>query len=453
MSRFNGRLGGVIAILFVANGCTSLPLQQGRSNVDALVQSRAAAGIAIASLPDAQLTTWLAAPLTLEQAQQIALLRNPALRSHYARLGLSAADVFEAGRLQNPSLSLSWLLPMGAAEGGKVGASLMSSFADLLLRHARQRIAAAEFAGLQEQVASATLDVLADAQRAWFDCVAANQRVAVRRSIADAAGVAADLARQYNVAGNISALELQMQRAEASQARIALHEAQMAQADARARMQQVLGLSASQSSWTVPEAMPELPSTPPPATASLVARVLDQRLDISAARRHVSALEQQRDATRRHRMLADSRAGVAFDREADGARRLGPSVELALPLFHQGQGAVARAEAGLEAARAARDELEIAAQAELTRHLSRLALAREQAQAYRDGLIPAREAVVARLTERANFMLVDTFAVLLARQQEYAAYAGYVDAQLNFWNAQVNVLQALGSQRALEEPR
>lgn len=234
MSRFNGRLGGVIAILFVANGCTSLPLQQGRSNVDALVQSRAAAGIAIASLPDAQLTTWLGAPLTLEQAQQIALLRNPALRSHYARLGLSAADVFEAGRLQNPSLSLSWLLPMGAAEGGKVGASLMSSFADLLLRHARQRIAAAEFAGLQEQVASATLDVLADAQRAWFDCVAANQRVAVRRSIADAAGVAADLARQYNIAGNISALELQMQRAEASQARIALHEAQMVQADARA---------------------------------------------------------------------------------------------------------------------------------------------------------------------------------------------------------------------------
>ena len=122
-------------------------------------------------------------------------------------------------------------------------------------------------------------------------------------------------------------------------------------------------------------------------------------------------------------------------------------------MFQQGQGAVARADAQLAEAQSVLAELETAAQAELARQLSRRDLAREQVGAYREGLIPEREAVVARITEQANFMLVDSFAVLVARQQEYAAYAGYVDAQLKFWNAHVELMRALGSQRGLEESR
>jgi cobalt-zinc-cadmium efflux system outer membrane protein len=451
MSRLYGRLGCAIATALAVSGCASLPLEQGRSNVQLLVQSRAPATLEDASA--ARIATWLAAPLTLEQAQQIALQGNPALKMSYARLGLTAADVFEAGRLQNPSLGLSWLLPTGTADGSKVGASLMASFADLLLRGSRKRIAAVEYQAVQEQIASDTLDVLAATQRAWFDCVAANQRVAVRRSIAEAAQLAADLARQYKEAGNINALELQVQRAEASQARITLVDAQLELADARAQLQKLLGLSFAQSGWKVPESLPEIPPDAPLSAQALIARALDQRLDITAARRHVQAMSQTRGAARRYRLLADSRIGAELDREGDGAKRFGPSVELALPAFQQGQGAIARADAELAAAQAALAELEVSAQAELARQVSRMELAREQVKAYREGLIPEREAVVARSTEQANYMLVDSFAVLLARQQQYAAYAGFVDAQLKFWNSQVELLRAVGSQRSQEEPR
>ena len=449
MSKSYRRMYCAIATALLVGGCASLPLEQGRSHIQALVGARPTA----TSAADSSVAQWLAAPLTLESAQQIALLRNARLKANYARLGLSAADVFEAGRLQNPSLGISWLLPVGGADGSKVGASLMTSFADLLLRSSRQRIAAAGYAGMQEQIAAASLDALAATQRAWFDCVAANQRVAVRRSIADAAQLAADLAQQYREAGNVSALEVQLQRAEASQSRIALHDAQMRLADARAELQKQLGLGINESAWTVPESLPEVPQGAVPETQALMARVLDQRLDISAARRHVQALAENRDATRRYRLLADSRIGAVLDRESDGAKRIGPAVEVALPVFQQGQGAVARAQARLAEAQALLAELETTAQLDLARQLARMELAREQVKAYREGLVPEREAVVARLTEKANFMLVDTFAVLMARQQEYAAYAGYVDAQLNFWNAHVEVLRALGSQRALEETR
>jgi outer membrane protein, heavy metal efflux system len=449
MSRYYRRSCCAIVTAMLASGCAGLPLEQGRSNVQSLVHSRASVTPADAAMIDG----WLAGPLTLERAQQIALLRNPSLKVSYARLGLSAADVFEAGRLPNPSLGLAWLLPLGAADGSKMSASLMASFADLLLRGSRQRIAAAQFAGLQEELASATLDVLAATQRAWFNCVAANQRVAVRRSIADAAQLAADLAQRYHDAGNINALELQVQRAEASQARIALQDAQMELADARSELQQMLGLSFAQSGWTVPESLPDVPQAAAPDAKVAIARALEQRLDILAARRHVQLQDQKRAAARRYHTLADSRVGAELEREADGAKRLGPALEIALPVFQQGQGARARSEAELAAAQATLLELEVSAQAELTRQMSRLELAREQVQAYREGLIPQREAVVARITEQANYMLVDSFAVLLARQQEYAAYAGYVDAQLMYWNAHVELLRATGSQRGLEEPR
>jgi cobalt-zinc-cadmium efflux system outer membrane protein len=323
-----------------------------------------------------------------------------------------------------------------------VGASLTTSFADVLLRSSRKRIAAAEFAGLQEEVAAATLVVMADAQRAWYECVAAAQQVAVRRSISDASQLTADLAQQYKDAGNLTSLALQIQRAEASQARIGLHDAQMQLADARAALQKTLGLTAAQTGWTVPDVLPDVPPAIPATWQSRIASALEQRLDIAAARRNVQTMIQRRDATGRYRALADSRVGASLDRESDGAKRVGPSIELALPMFQQGQGAVARADS----------ELAIA-QARLSRHFSRLQLAHEQVAAYRDTLIPAREAIVARTREQANYMLVDSFAVLMARQQEYAAYAGYVDAQLNFWNAQVQLLRATGSQRGLEESR
>src|SRR5690242_7375992 len=131
MFNSNWRTTCALAMVFLVSGCASLPLQEGRSNIDAMLQARAVspqAGAAYANASadsqqvDAQIAQWLSAPLTFESAQRIALLRNPRIRMEYARLGLTAADVFEAGRLQNPTFGLSWLLPVGQAQGVKLGA-------------------------------------------------------------------------------------------------------------------------------------------------------------------------------------------------------------------------------------------------------------------------------------------------------------------------------------------
>ncbi len=450
MSNFLWRTPCAVAAALLMSGCAGVPLDQGRSNVRQMVESRSSA-----PTPDdgsARIAGWLGDPLTLETAQYIALLRNPGLQARYARLGLGAADVFEASRWQNPRIGLSWLLPLGAAQGQQFDASASVGFTGLLLRRVRVQITQAGYQALQQEIAASVLELMADTRRAWLECVAANERVAVRRTIADAATLTADLAAQYLQAGNFNQLEFQVQRAEASQAGIELRTAQLVLADARAKLQELLGLDITQADWRVPEALPEVPgASSTPTLEALQALALTQRLDLMAARRQVEAMTLQRGAASRYRLLGDARLGAAFDREPDGARRLGPAVELSLPLFHQGQSAVVRASAEAEIAIAQARQLETRVQGAVRQQWQRLELARLQVESFREALIPQRQAIVARLTEQANFMLTDSFAVLAARQQEYAAWAGYVDALLGYWTAETELLRAIGSQRGLEE--
>jgi cobalt-zinc-cadmium efflux system outer membrane protein len=451
-----------IALLCVAiTGCAGVPLEAGRTQSLELVRQRVTAPVGDAAArsgaaqPDAaverQLSEWLASPLTLDAAVRIALLRNPQLQSAWAQLGLSAADVFEAGHLQNPGVSAALLMPLGDATGNKFSAGASLGFSELLLHRASKRMADAQFSGTQATVAYRILAVVSDTQRAWVDAVAASQRLAVRQSVREAAEVTADLAGRYAEAGNLNPLALQVQRAAASEARIAVRRAEAEFLDARTALLKQLGLGTNVS-WTLPQSLPAVGDDAALVLSRLQTQAREQRLDLIAARHQVDALTGRRDATRRYRYVTRGDIGASFEREAEGSRRLGPSASLELPLFQQGQGRVARADAELQQALGLQRELELAVDADVQQQLQRVALARDAAAAYHEALIPQREAIVARLQEQANYMLVDTFSVLLAKQQEYAAYDGYVDAVEDYWRSRVALLRAVGTQLAAALP-
>jgi cobalt-zinc-cadmium efflux system outer membrane protein len=196
-----------------------------------------------------------------------------------------------------------------------------------------------------------------------------------------------------------------------------------------------------------------LPDTQPPfdfATLRDLARA--ERLDLIAARQQVSALEQRLRLTQGTRWLGNSELGVGIERDADGSRRVGPHLSIELPVFQQGQGRVARDVAALEQARAAAQAIEIAIDAELQQQLHRVGIARAASEGFRTRLIPQREAIVDQMQQRTNQMLVDTFALLLAKQQEQSAYDGYVDAVQDYWRSRVALLRAAGTQLAAALP-
>ena len=457
----------VAGALILAGGCAGVPIESGRTQVVELVQARADSATSksvAASAPtvnavqtrlpaegEQRVHDWLDEPLQVSTAVQIALLRNPELQQQFARLGISAADVFDVSRLSNPGLALAVLLPQGSATGNKWCAGATLGFRDLLLRHARTGMAKSAYRRTEELVAAAILNLGIEVQQAWFDCVGATQRAAVRQTIDEAAQSTVELARRYQHAGNVDQLTLQLHAAAASEARIASQRARGESAEARGRLQSLMGLSAAETQWTVPQTLPE-PLATETSTTNLQSLAMTKRLDLAAARTQVSVLEQQLAATRHYRYLGASTVGVAGEREADGTRRIGPSLSLALPLFNQGQGAVARAIAELSAAHAAQRQIELQIGNDVQRQSDRMQLAREQAASFREGLIPQREAVVARLQEQVNFMLTDTFNLLLAKQQEYTAYEGYIEAVRSYWSARVDLMHAVGARLPDNEP-
>ena len=436
----------VVASGLLLAACGTVPVQQQRREAQALLAP--AAGVLSHEPADSagaagELRALLAAPLEVAGAVRIAWLRNPDVQVAYARLGVAGADVFNASRPANPQLGLGLLWPANAADGRKLEGSLGFSLQDLLWLHSRRQAGAAELRSAEQQLAASLYALALDTTDAWFDAVAAQQHLALRQRIADSATVAAELAEQYRLAGNINALSASLQSAAGAEARISQDTAIRNASRSRARLRQLLGLTAADPAITLPASLPA-PEAPIAEAATLHAQARSQRLDLAAARSDAEAATLRLAATRRYRLVNGAELAAVTEHEGE-THRTGARAGIALPLFSQGQGAVARATAELQGAQARVRSIEVSIDAEIDALLEQLAAGREQYARYREQLIPQREAVVARLTEQANFMLIGPFDLLLARQQSYSAYDGAVDSLQSWWQERIALTRSLGA--------
>jgi cobalt-zinc-cadmium efflux system outer membrane protein len=427
------------------SACASLP--DGRADVAALARER---GRDVAQVDDPRaaqilLTELSGRPLAAADAVRLALVNNPRLKATYAELGFAAADVYDAGRLSNPTLSASVLFPDASGESSRLGLGLAQNFTDVLLLRQRSRLAEAEFDRVRHSVGSAVLDLAADTEVAYYRLVSATQVAVLRRAVANAARVSADLAQRFFDAGNITRLQLTSEQAAASQAALDRIEADAEVTVARAQLNTLMGLGEKEMRWQVAPRLP-VPLAQEDELPRLVELADRSRLDLAAARGRVKLLADALGVTRTFRYLGDVELGVETEREPDGARLTGPTLGLELPLFNQGAGRTARAAALLQQAEAELRALEVEASNGLGIAAAEVASARARANEYRQALIPLREAVVARTQERVNFMLVGQFELLLAKQQEYDAYEGYLHAVADYWIARAELARAVGTQ-------
>ena len=115
-------------------------------------------------------------------------------------------------------------------------------------------------------------------------------------------------------------------------------------------------------------------------------------------------------------------------------------------MFNWGAGRVAAARAALEQAEAELDARVLDSSNEVKLANARLLSAKARAESYRSALIPQREAVVEQMEREVNYMLIGVFELLVAKQQEYDAYAGYLDAVRDYWIARTELARAVGRQ-------
>lgn len=441
--KFTIRPAAALAAAVALTACAGLPRERGYAQTDALVRSQldAAPDWSAQLAPVAPAIAIPSQPLTAEDAVRLAFQHNPRVRQAYARLGLGRAELEDARRIGNPTFGYARLSPRDGG-GRDITRSIGIGLGDLLLLASRTRFASGELDRLQLGAASELLQLASEVESAWYASVGAAQIAAMRDLVAQSAEHAAELAQRFFDAGNINRLQLEQELAAAAQARIASVRATVDALRARAALTDLLGLPANEQ-WNTLRQLPAPPATQFDADA-LTTLALDQRLDLAAARQDVALREDALGVTRRWRWFGAVELGYERESEADGGVKRGPSLALGLPIFNQGQGSIARADALLLDARAQRDAQLLDVENAVRQGVAHVALAYDIAERYRQVLVPRREAIVARTQEQVNFMLRGVFELIAAKQDEYDAYQEYLEAVRDYWIARAELRRLVG---------
>ena len=436
-----------VALLTTLSACATVSPEADAASIDKLLIERGSDTPGWqrgrTASDDAAVKAWLSEPMSVDRAVQVAMLKSPRLLQQYGELGLAHADVLAAVQIANPRLSLSRLSVQGGP-GVQTGLGLAMPLADLLVLPARTRLARLENERARFQIAAAIQDVSLDVEAAWYHAVAAQQVAEMRCAVADALQTSANLAERYFNAGNISELQLSREQAAASQARIVASKALVGAKMARLELNTLIGLSGEEAAWKLSSALP-LPVPQEDDVAVLQKLASNSNLTLLAAQHDMRISGDLAKLTRATRLLGDTSIGYEREREADRSRIRGPTADLEIPLFNQGQARVAGANARLRLAQARLRQIELSSGNAISTGVERVKVLSEIVAIHRDALVPQRERVVARSQEAQNFMLIGIFEVIEAKTQEYDAYEGYLNAVADYWVARVDLKRLVGA--------
>ncbi len=431
---------GIAITVAVISGCTTIPADLGRGSVDALVVAR---GQSVDEATEELLESLISQPLNRQSVIRIALINNPEMQATYATLGFGAADIYAAGRIRNPIFSAAILDSSASGERDLITLGLATSFSDLITLPARKRLSEQAFAALRESVAAEVLMLAGKAETAFYYYVGAQQVAALRAQIAKAGGLSASLAQRYADAGNLAPRALALEKAAASEAQLQSLEAQGKVFAARTNLATLLGLSSS-GLWQAPAQL-KLPLSHEDDLGALLLLAAESRLDLAAVLTQTDLLADRLGVVNWTRWLGDLDIGVERERETDGVRLFGPTLEWEVPIFNQGQDDLLRANAELQIAIAEVRRVATAVDNEVRLASADVAIAKARVNEYRDVLIPQRMETVARAQEEVNYMLIGIFELISLKQDEYDSYQGYLEAIRDYWIARAELSLATGT--------
>jgi outer membrane protein, heavy metal efflux system len=377
-------------------------------------------------------------PLTADGAVQIALLNNRDLHATYEELGIAQADLVEAGLLRNPLLTLERRWPGLATE-----ADVAKMFIDILLLPLRKRVAAAQFETAKMNVGHEILTVSAEVRAAFYQLQGDEQLLDMRRTVAVTMERSAETALLMQEAGNISNLDLANEQAQHVQAKIELARAQTEAVESREKLSKLMGVWGRQTEWTVNARLPNLPGREVSASG-LESRAVAQRLDLAAARAEFIAKARSLGFARVEAIMEGAEITAHFEREQEGDSSVGPSFTIPLPIFNQGQPAVARARSKLRQSQQRYLALATDIRSDVRAARDRMLLLRSQVEYYKSSVLPIRNRVVNETQLQYNAMQIGPIQLLQAKQEEVRTGADYIETLRDYWVARAELEKAVG---------
>lgn len=443
----------LLLALFVLSGCASFTKDGGLNDVKLLTEKHISQQVvwskttADQHLIAERVAELMQKDLDVEQAVQIALLNNKSLQADLFELGISEADMVQAGRLPNPRFSMLYARNNGDY---KIEQALTFNIFSLLTMPKLVEIERLNFEQTKQQVAIKVLQVAYQTRQAYFNAVAANQQYSYSLQVKTSAEASAEMAKRMVKAGNWNQLELAREQGFYAEAALDVLEAQQKSIAAKESLARLLGMSANQ--LTLQSRLPDLPKTltePEQFTKQAFA----ERLDLQAARLRTENMAKRLGLSKTTRFINVLEIGPArvLEGSRNDAYKKGVDIAFELPLFDWGSAKVARAEASYmqsvnEAAYIANN-----AQSEIREAYGYYQTSYDIAKQYADEIVPLRKKILDEKLLRYNGMLVSPFELFADARAQVSSVKTYIQKLNAFWLADTELqMTRIGNLHSVE---
>ncbi|MGC4032966.1 MAG: TolC family protein [Tepidisphaeraceae bacterium] len=169
---------------------------------------------------------------------------------------------------------------------------------------------------------------------------------------------------------------------------------------------------------------------------------LTSSLDLRISRSEIAANLKSLGVAQPLGVLSQLEAGVVTAQE-DNVWYTGPSVTLPVPIFSQGQPAVARAVAKVRLAEANYYATAVDLRSAVRAAHARVVMLRQQVDRAKQSLLPLRQQIVEQSQQQYNAMQIGTFELLAAKRSQIEAGDAYLRLLSDYWSAKTDLDQLL----------
>jgi outer membrane protein TolC len=385
----------------------------------------------------ARVKALLRQPLSANRAVQVAILNNRELQAAYNALALSDAARVQASLPPNPTFSLERMAGAGAIE---IEGRIIGSLLQLATLPARAEIAADRYRQAQLHAAAETLRIAMEARRAFYRAVAASAHVSFLAQASETGKTTAELARRMAETGAMNKLDRARNETLHAELIAQLGTARLRATSERERLVRVMGLSGEDLAFRLPARLPALPRVR--RVADIEREAIHRRLDLQIARIETDTLAKSYGLTNATRFISllDA-AGIAKNKSENGetTRERGFEVEIQIPIFDFGEVKVRQAEETYLQAVNRLTSKAVNVRSEAREAYRAYRTTYDIAQHYRGSVLPLRKIITEETLLRYNAMQIDVFAVLAEALQRIAVTNAAIDAERDFWLADVNL--------------
>ena len=436
----------VLILMLFSSGCLSTSAVEDRRNTVELADDRvpAAAVVDLDASPENPIEPdIIGRPLSPDDAVRIALHRDPAVRAALARVDEARGRLAQADRAPNPMIEFGLGMPIDGVSGAPAVAMLAQQITWLWTRPDRLDAADALRRAAMLDAAASIVTLDATVRRAHAEAVVAGRLAAVASDLAAAASASWRLLDRLAEEGEASQIEVDTALLDAN--RLALEVLATREQARRARLALLIAIG-------LPDANPDVvrPTDDPifetstvPDEIEIIELAATARFDVAAAGCRVEAAHAEAELAGLRR-LPDVSATLMWNRNFVGREALLPGARITLPIFDDGEPAIAMAAANWNVAVLKAIETRRAAISEARLARSRFDQATVLAEGYRTSVLEPAWRSERAAESRHQEGVDDAAATLIARSARLQAERRLLEHQLAAALARIDLLEAVG---------